>query len=230
MVGFFIVSTVVLIIAVAVRVRVRVVKSMKDSMFMEVSRLYIMLVIEAMVKLRVRHMLSMILNILMSYLMVGYDGLHVVLVLMLVIMYLRAVVDRLSDMVWLLNIMKAFVLPVTIMTIIQITLVRMRFGVIEGMKNGVLSVVSRLNIMLVVILMVKFRKSYMSLMISNIVMNFLMFRIVLLLVISGGSHVHNRVKKVMLFVIWFLAVEYIGPVVIWLLTLKVIVSTVEVPI
>ena len=81
------------------------------------------------------------------------------------------------------------------------------------MENRVLSVVGRLNNLIFLILMVEFRMSDLC----HLVPNILMYRIILLLVISDRLRVHNWVKKMMSFVI-----KWLFPVVVRHLRFKLI--------
>ena len=96
-------------------------------------------------------------------------------------------------------IMRTFMLNVTLMAVIQVEwVVRMRVWVIKGMKLGVL----------------RFRMCHMHRLILDILVNYLMLRIVFL-------HMHSRVEKRKWFVInWLFVVCDIGPVVFRLVMLR----------
>ena len=201
---------------VVVRVQVWVLKSMKGGLFMEFNWLHFSC-----------NLLGLLYYFLRSNLRLRYDRLSDV---KRFLMYLRcAVVDSLIDRVWIQMIMRAFVLNVTLMTVIQVKwVVTMRVRVIKSMENGVLFIVSRLNIVLIVILVLQFRMCHMHRLIFNILMDYLMFRIVLLLLKKSGIHMHSRVENGKLFVInWLLAVGDISPVVFWLVMLRLLTSYIE---
>ena len=98
-------------------------------------------------------------------------------------------------------IMRTFVLNVTLMAVIEVEwVVRVRVWVIKGMESGVL----------------RFRMCHMHWhwLILDFLVNYLMLRIVFLLVKNGGIYMHSRIEKRKWFVInWLFVVCDIGPVV-----------------
>ena len=111
-------------------------------------------------------------------------------------------------------IMRTFVLNVTLMAVIEVEwVVRVRVWVIKGMESGVL----------------RFRMCHMHWLILDFLVNYLMLRIVFLLVKNGGIHMHSRVEKRKWFVInWLFVLCDIGPVVFRLVMRREASSNIEV--